>query len=134
VLRVDWEASKLAQQAWRKTQQILLVFRCKKPGSAKVEMELTFHILEQTRTVNLAFRKMCGEVSSLASSEPTFLGNLFYYLVCFLGILFGFYVIKWFKHLMEKEQQQSDTSIDTSYKRKYDKLSEIPRTDIVTQN
>jgi hypothetical protein len=80
--------------------------------------------------------KICSEPIHNTAAINSILGDIFYYFLCFLGIFFGFYLTKLFKSIiiylsiyiyiyldsLTKNTHVENLSLDTSYKRKYDKM------------
>lgn len=62
-------------------------------------MELDFKFgSNRTQTIPIHFVKVCGEVLTVVP-ETSFLGDLFYYSLCILAIMFGLYIINLFKSI-----------------------------------
>jgi hypothetical protein len=134
ILEVVHDNPRLSQQFWRKPVDILLIFKCKAHGLSWVTMQLDFvYGKNTTQTISIEFMKECAEAME-EEQETSFLGDLFYYLLCFMAIFFGLYIIKLFKSthscvdidLLQKESNEEPYTIDTTYKRKYDQMQELP--------
>jgi hypothetical protein len=99
ILEVSSDSPRLKSisHTFKKPLEIFLIFKCKSLGASLVTMELDFKYgLNQSKSIPISFIKECTP-PQIVDSESSWLGDIFYYTVCFLGIYFGIYLTRKFK-------------------------------------
>ncbi|CAD8200844.1 unnamed protein product [Paramecium octaurelia] len=104
-------------------KQILLYFDCQQQGNSTVYVDIIFNYLDDShKQASFSFNKFCAKI--IQKQEKTLFGEIIYYFICIIAMLFGVQTIRLFTNLIKQDANVPEVTIDTSYKRGYSNIEE----------
>ncbi|CAD8096073.1 unnamed protein product [Paramecium sonneborni] len=122
ILKIKHQKNLIMNRADDK-KQILLYFECLQQGNSTVYVDITFSYLKDShKTASFSFNKYCAK--TIQKQEKTLFGEIVYYIICIVAMLFGVQTIRLFTNLIKQDSNAPEVTIDTSYKRGYSSIEE----------
>ncbi|CAD8181093.1 unnamed protein product [Paramecium pentaurelia] len=104
-------------------KQILLYFECQQQGNSTVYVDIIFNYQKDShKQASFSFNKFCAK--TIQKQEKTLFGEVVYYIICIVAMLFGVQTIRLFTNLIKQDANVPEVTIDTSYKRGYSNIEE----------